>query len=161
MLGIPLGALLGFWVELACLEPHSYNRHSRPPLGPLLGAIVVAGVWCYLVNAQMSALVKRLLGGLVVGLTVGGLLGAFVFGPARTEARLAALKEENPGMHSFVMHSGYGGAIASGCEHEALRLCLPFGVLGGVLMGLGLHAWRSWRNPEKRPQPAGSPAPAG
>jgi len=80
LLLVPLGVMVGLWVDVSLVESMS---DYHPGKGPLLGAISGQSFGSVFGKQELSALTHRIMVGILVGMATGGFLGAFVYAPSR------------------------------------------------------------------------------
>ena len=136
MTAVPLGMLLGVWLEVS-------SGTSVEMETPILGGLVcfVICIFCWVIPSTMfHRLAGQCLQALMIGLLFGTIWGTFVYpSEARFEERL---QRDDPGMAAFTRASTARNSVYEGLRREGLRLGMPVGAVAGIALGAGAHFWK-------------------
>jgi hypothetical protein len=152
ILGLLLGAFFGFLVEgllfwngpisvlphlplsqRTCWDLKYFSEQYHFLVGPVLGAFLMALIFCKIGSYQFQGVAKKALIGLVMGLAVGGFFVLVGF-PV-----LIMILEKTFGIL-------FEGKFYSIYQQAVLLFGVPLGAFLGLLGGLWYHVWVTWKS---------------
>ena len=134
---LPLGGLVGLWIELILFPG---EIHEYPPFqGLLMGALVFTILCWGFRSVDFSGIMKRMASGALIGMVIALLIGASVYPEIKAsmidEKKLAV---EEPGAW-FMLHSEFRHKYTVRWVYQGFLYGLPIGAILGILAGLGFH----------------------